>query len=115
MIGASLSACGSSSPSGPPSGSGACKTYITDGTGSPIPGYVTLTGQFYADETLTVAYTDNEGQLRTILAPVATDRQTVTLTGIETGDHTLVFQVSCTNDGKDVVDTSNPSKTVVVN
>ena len=37
-----------------------------------------------------------------------------TLAGIESGDHTFSFQVSCTVNDKNVVDINNPSKTAKI-
>ena len=84
-------ACSSDSESG--NSADICKTNVT-ATSSPTTGALTLTGQFYADETVILQYSDGN-QTRSATGTPATDRSAFTLTGLPSGDKTYTLIISC--------------------
>lgn len=70
-----------------------CQTTVTS-TSSPTTGALTLTGQFYANETVILQYSDGN-QTRSATGTPATDRSSFTLTGLPSGDKTYTLIISC--------------------
>ncbi|MEP6781713.1 MAG: hypothetical protein ABJC26_17570 [Gemmatimonadaceae bacterium] len=70
-----------------------CQTTVT-GTSSPTTGALTLTGQFYANETVILQYSDGN-QTRSATGTPATDRSAFTLTGLPSGEKTYTLIISC--------------------
>ena len=87
-------ACGPSTTTAPVNR----KTSVTGGT-SPAVGALTLTGQFYADETVILSYVSG-GQVKTASGTPATDRNTLTLIGLPSGQNSYGIVVSC-KDGQE--------------
>lgn len=102
VIGAALvfpMACG---PSGPTQENNAvCKTRIT-GSSSPAPGFLTLTGQFYPDETVRLQHIVN-GQFQTdALGTPASARTSFTLNPLPSGTRTYDVVISCEGGQQDL-------------
>jgi hypothetical protein len=70
-----------------------CQTTVT-GTTSPTTGALTLNGQFYANETVILQYSDGN-QTKSATGTPATDRSSFTLTGLPSGDKTYTLIISC--------------------
>lgn len=70
-----------------------CQTRVTS-TSSPAPGALTLTGQFFADESVILQYADGN-QTRSATGTPATDRTSFTLTGLPSGEKTYTLIISC--------------------
>ncbi len=94
ILGALLSgswALASCSGGGNPDGSNACKTKVT-GFSSPTAGFVTMTGQFFADETVKLV-NEKTGVLAAFGTP-ATDRTSFTLS-MPSGTQDYDLIISC--------------------
>ena len=65
------------------------------GWSTPAAGTLTLTGHFYPDETVKLEYDDNIGVHRVANGTPATERSTLTFTGLPSGQFRPVVTVSC--------------------
>ncbi|MEP6833076.1 MAG: hypothetical protein ABJB74_06760 [Gemmatimonas sp.] len=70
-----------------------CKTTVTAAT-SPVTGALTLSGMFYANETVILSYSEN-GVTKQVQGTPATDRTAFTLTGLPSGDQSVTVIISC--------------------
>jgi hypothetical protein len=77
-----------------------CKTFIT-GHSSPAPGVLTLTGDFFSDETVLLRYTSGGHNQQLTLTP-ATDRTQVTFTGLPSGSIEIDVLASCDEGQQDL-------------
>jgi hypothetical protein len=75
-----------------------CLSTVTSGT-SPAAGVLTLTGEFYPDESVILGY-DINGQHHTAVGTPGTQRTTLTLIGLPSGGRIYTVLVSC-NSGQD--------------
>ena len=71
-----------------------CETDVTGAT-SPVTGALTLTGNFYANESVLLQYLDANGKTQQASGTPATDRTSFTLTGLPSGEKTYTIIISC--------------------
>lgn len=116
VLAVAASAGCSSSDSDDDSGSGqqSCATTITSAKASPVTGYVTLTGNFYEDETVRMNFQGPGGAVTTLTGTPASDRTVLDIGPWPAGTDTFFFQVSCTRNGQAVIDSDYANLTVDV-
>jgi hypothetical protein len=76
-----------------------CKSTVT-GASSPGAGALTLTGQFYANESIIVR--DERTSTQVASGTPASDRTSFSFTGLTAGIHTFEIIASCDNGQQDI-------------
>ncbi|MEP6764559.1 MAG: hypothetical protein ABJB66_09630 [Gemmatimonadaceae bacterium] len=71
-----------------------CQTAV-DGATSPSTGFLTLDGQFYANESVILQYTDANHMQHQVSGTPQTDRNVFTLGGLPSGVNTYTIIISC--------------------